>query len=371
MIMAPPDHLILDSIAKTRPDGSSDIFDLTVKAGEIIALLGTPAESKALMLRLIAGFEIPSSGTILLDGQRIDTLPPEQRGIAMAASHDTLFPALNLRDNLTFKAKSSRRRDAVTRMMRLDQTLNQYPHQVARSDRQSTVLARALLRPAPLHLFNNPFDDLSPALRLSLRRSLKPFLREHEITAIINTGDQAEATAWADRIAILADGVIRQCDTPAALRAQPVDLAAATLIGMPPMNIYPARLDVADRIGFTLGKRIRFDFDMSALVPTMRGALAHAARQSNVLIGIRPDAFQRAENGLNAHINVNQWLGDVTHLVLNLGGEMAIMVDHQAHHDRPGSSIQITMNPAGFHVFDATSGKALLHGHAPTEPPSP
>ncbi len=223
-------------------------FDLTVKSGEIVALLGSSGCGKTSTLRMIAGFEDVTGGSITLDGRAIHTLPPSQRGVAMAFEAYSLYPPLTIGENIAFALKAARLTAAqqetrvrnIAEMLEIAAILNRYPSSVSGGQQQRASLGRALVRKAGLYLLDEPMGQLEPQLRAVLRGRIKHYLRENNCTTILVTHDQTEANALADRIAVMEGGLLQQYATPAELKARPANLFTGTFIGEPPMNVIEA-----------------------------------------------------------------------------------------------------------------------------------
>ena len=193
-------------------------LDMDIRKGEIVALLGSSGCGKTSTLRMIAGFEDVTSGLITLNGRRIDHLPPAQRRVAMAFEGYSLYPPLTVRENIAFALKSrqlpradvTRRVEAIAQLVEIEDILESFPRSISGGQQQRASLARALVRDADLYLLDEPMGQLEPQLRAVLRGRIKSLLAEREMTAIFVTHDQTEASALADRIAVMEDGVLQQ-----------------------------------------------------------------------------------------------------------------------------------------------------------------
>ncbi len=346
-------------------------LDLRIDKGEIVALLGSSGCGKTSTLRMIAGFESVSSGSISLDGARIDTLPPARRGVAMAFEGYSLYPPLTLYENIAFALKRERlpaaevdrRVREVAHLVEIEALLDRYPSSISGGQQQRASLARALIRDATLHLLDEPMGQLEPQLRALLRGRIKHYIQEHGLTAILVTHDQTEANALADKIAVMEDGELQQFESPAALKDRPANLFTGTFIGEPPMNVFPARASTRDgRIEFALEGGVALDFDSADFSADLRDTLNGGA---DVTIGIRPDAVKLADTGLEARVLVNQWLGDQTHIAAEFAGGSIVSVEHKRLSLAEGMPVRISISPADLHLFDSGSGRAISHGGMP------
>ena len=346
-------------------------FDLAVGKGEIVALLGSSGCGKTSTLRMIAGFEEISSGSITLAGREIHELPPSRRNVAMAFEGYSLYPPLTVRENISFALKSrrvekadlARRVDGIARLLDIVDILDRYPSSISGGQQQRASLGRALIRDADLHLLDEPMGQLEPQLRALLRGRLKHFIKERGLTAILVTHDQTEANALADRIAVMEDGVLQQFDTPGRIRDRPANLFTGTFVGEPPMNVFPAVVGEDDgRLIFRLGGDVRLDYPSFAFPPELRGILV---RRREVTVGIRPHAVRITDGGLGAEILANQWLGDQTHIAARFASGTMVLVDHRRVRFAKGDSISIGITPENLHIFDTSTGRAVSHGGQP------
>ena len=267
----------VDKVYRSRgkvPVHAVRALDMAVKKGEIVALLGSSGCGKTSTLRMIAGFESVSSGAIALSQRRIDELPPAKRGVAMAFEGYSLYPPLTVRENVAFALKAqqlsrseiSRRVEAIARLVEIEDILDSFPRAISGGQQQRVSLARALVRDADLYLLDEPMGQLEPQLRAVLRGRIKGLLAERGMTAIFVTHDQTEASALADRIAVMEDGVLQQFASEKELKSRPANLFVASFIGEPPMNLLetdvaPAdggfRLSVGSDIAFVRFRAIR------------------------------------------------------------------------------------------------------------------
>ncbi len=262
-------------------------LSLTVVPGEICALLGSSGCGKTSTLRMIAGFEDVSSGRISLGGRDIHTLPPSQRGVAMAFEAYSLYPPLTIGENMSFALKALKlaaseaqsRVKSMAEMLDIAGILDKYPSSISGGQQQRVSLGRALVRPADLYLLDEPMGQLEPQLRAILRGRIKHYLQENKCTTILVTHDQTEANALADRIAVMEGGVLQQYATPADLKARPANLFTGTFIGEPPMNVLQVEAARTPKgVTFTLqnGEKLAFTHCRSC---RPAASLPHGSRQ--------------------------------------------------------------------------------------------
>ncbi|MEM0906138.1 MAG: ABC transporter ATP-binding protein [Pseudomonadota bacterium] len=345
-------------------------LDLAVETGEIVALLGSSGCGKTSTLRMIAGFEDVSRGTITLGGRAIHTLPPAKRNVAMAFEGYSLYPPLTLRENIAFALKAQnlsrdevdRRVGEIAHLLEIEDVLGRYPSSVSGGQQQRASLGRALIRDADLHLLDEPMGQLEPQLRALLRGRIKHFIKERGLTAILVTHDQTEANALADRIAVMEGGILQQFDTPEHIRERPANLFTGTFIGEPPMNVFEADADIsADEVSFTLADGVRLTYPSNAFQEKLRSALAS---ERHVTIGVRPHAVRLNAEGAPAIVYANQWLGDQTHIAARFAGGSIVSVEHHQSAVAKGETIGIGIDADDLHIFHTRSGEAVSHGGA-------
>ena len=362
--------LLLDQLSKTYPgrDGHPVRavlgLDLRVEDGEIVALLGSSGCGKTSTLRMIAGFESVTAGTITLAGRRIDALAPDRRGVAMAFEGYALYPPLTIAENIGFgiaRDKRGRSRGAaaarvqeMAEMLEIAALLPRRPAGLSGGQQQRASLARALARDAALYLLDEPMGQLEPQLRAVLRGRVKAALKSRGCTAMLVTHDQTEANAMADRIAVMEGGVLQQFGPSAALRERPANLFVATFLGEPPMNALPAKvqpdgLHLADAAGQCI--------DLPGVPLPPEGV--------NVVLGVRPHHVHLGEGALAGTVISNQWLGDQAHVVIELREKIVVAVSHARVPVRAGERIAFGFAPTHAHIFDGQTGRALAHGMQP------
>ena len=342
-------------------------LDMTVRRGEIVALLGSSGCGKTSTLRMIAGFEAVSSGTITLAGRRIDPLRPAARNVAMAFEGYSLYPPLTVAENIAFALKAARlpkaeveaRVAAVARLLEIEPILTRYPGALSGGQQQRAGLARALVRDADLYLLDEPMGQLEPQLRAVLRARIKNLLIEKGMTAIFVTHDQTEANALADRIAVMEGGVLQQFAPPATLKERPSNLFVATFIGEPPMNVVEARVTRdGGGLSFALPEGFALAYREDEIAPAVRAAVGGRDR---VVVGIRPHRLTVGVGPLTGRVVSSQWLGDETHVAAEVAGRTFVGVADGRVAVRPGETVALGLPAASLHLF-SPDGAALAHG---------
>jgi putative spermidine/putrescine transport system ATP-binding protein len=228
--------------------GALHDVDLAIERGEFVSLLGPSGCGKTTTLRIVAGFETPTTGTVRIDGQDVTHRPANRRNVGMVFQSYALFPHMTVSDNIGFGLKVARKSRADIRwrvaellqIVHMSELAGRYPHELSGGERQRVALARALaIRPHVL-LLDEPLSALDAKIRVSLREEIRAIQRHLGITTIYVTHDQEEALAISDRVAVMCDGRIEQCGTPAAIYNEPQTAFVASFVGM--LNLLPARV---------------------------------------------------------------------------------------------------------------------------------
>jgi multiple sugar transport system ATP-binding protein len=359
----------VDKIYQSRgkpPVHAVKALKMAIEAGEIVALLGSSGCGKTSTLRMIAGFEEVTAGSITLVGRRIQRLAPAKRNVAMAFEGYSLYPPLTVRDNIAFALKSSAMPSAkiksavqeVAALLEIESILDRYPSSISGGQQQRASLARALVRSADLYLLDEPMGQLEPQLRAVLRGRLKSLLVERRMTSIFVTHDQTEANALADRIAVMEGGVLQQFAAQQELKDRPANLFVATFVGEPPMNDFDAGV-VNARVCFAIANGPTLNYAASDIPQGVRNAIGWRAR---VVVGVRPHSVRLGSGAQDARVVSNQWLGDQTHIALDVGGKLLVAVSHAPVSAKSGERLRYAIAPENLHLFDADSGAALSHG---------
>ncbi len=231
-------HGVTKSFGATRAVAG---VDLELAGGELVSVLGPSGCGKTTLLRMIAGFEAPDAGTIVVGGQTVagpgDWVPPERRRIGMVFQDYALFPHLRVWDNVGFglSRRVAGQRERLTastlELVGLQHKRDRYPHELSGGERQRVALARALAPEPELVLLDEPFSSLDASLRADLRREVALILREAGATALLVTHDQEEALTLGDRLAVMREGVLVQAGAPADVYARPADRWIAQFVG--------------------------------------------------------------------------------------------------------------------------------------------
>ena len=222
-----------------------DGVDLVTKDGEFLVLLGPSGCGKTTLLRMIAGFETPSAGELVIAGEVVNELPPRARKIAMVFQSYALYPHMTVFKNIAFPLKAQRVNKAAisqkvewaAALFGIGHLLHRKPRELSGGERQRVALARALVREPAVFLLDEPLSNLDAQLRASARDELQQFQRRIGTTTIYVTHDQVEAMGLGDRIAVMKAGTVRQIGTPQEIYHEPADTFVARFVGSPPMNL--------------------------------------------------------------------------------------------------------------------------------------
>jgi multiple sugar transport system ATP-binding protein len=329
-------------------------FNLSVAAGEFIALLGPSGCGKSTLLRMLAGLEPVSSGRISIGGRDVTELAPGQRGIAMVFQQYALYPHMTVRDNMAFglrnirmdEAEIERRVAAAAQMLELQALLERKPVQLSGGQRQRVAIGRAVVKEPLAFLFDEPLSNLDAALRTRTRLELARLHKRLGATMLFVTHDQVEAMTLANRIAVMNQGRIEQFAAPMELYERPATRFVAGFVGSPSMNFLPVRRAADDNgcCAVTLANGT-----------TVRTAIAPLAVEGDLELGLRPDALTPSADGqLQGVVEVIERLGDRTLLHVQLPDGLLVVADAPRHNEPPtGSSVRLRMDLQRAHLFDA------------------
>jgi len=330
-----------------------DDVSLTIEAGEFVALLGPSGSGKSTVLMSIAGFERPTAGQIVIDGEDCTRLPPHKRNIGMVFQHYTLFPHLSVADNVAFPlkmrgvAKSERRRqaEAALETVRLAGYGDRMPKQLSGGQQQRVALARAIVYRPRVLLMDEPLSALDKNLREEMQLEIKRLHSELGLTVVFVTHDQGEALTMADRIAILKAGKLQQVSPARELYERPSNLFSAGFIGE--MNILPVDWD-GNRARLVEGEEIILP-ELSSIAPVKPG---------RAVLAVRPERLSYTQAGTNgswaATVRDVVYAGAGTLLITNLadGTEVRLRVPSAGQQPvSPGDRIGLTCPPEALLLY--------------------
>ena len=223
-----------------------DAVSLQIEDGEFLVLVGPSGCGKTTTLRMIAGLETTTSGTLKIGDRIVNEVHPKDRDIAMVFQNYALYPHMTVRQNMAFalkmrktpKAEIAERIEWAARLLVLDALLDRKPKALSGGQRQRVALGRAIVRQPAVFLFDEPLSNLDAKLRVEMRAELKRLHRELKTTTVYVTHDQEEAMTLGDRVVVMNEGVVQQCAPPLAVYNQPSNRFVAGFLGMPPMNFF-------------------------------------------------------------------------------------------------------------------------------------
>jgi multiple sugar transport system ATP-binding protein len=380
--------IALEGVSKVFPGGVVAVDDVALEIGdgEFMVLVGPSGCGKSTLLRMIAGLEGVSSGTIRIGDREVTELAPRSRDVAMVFQNYALYPHMRVWDNLAFALKLRRTPKATMReqvgevagVLGLRELVDRKPGALSGGQRQRVAIGRAMVREPQAYLMDEPLSNLDAKLRVGMRAELARLHDRLGVTTVYVTHDQVEAMTLGDRVAVLRDGTVQQCDTPEQLFEAPANVFVAAFMGSPPMNLVE---------GEARGGRLR--------VAGIDVPLPAAARHEGaVIVGVRPtDLKPVGPDGdaglprLRVELEVVERLGAESHLIFpvdapKLAGEAAAAADEAtAESDAtllaadnrarftarvegrrrftPGETVEFTVPPDALHLFDAATGDAL------------
>lgn len=309
-----------------------DHISFELQKNQFIALLGPSGCGKSTTLNMVAGLEVPSTGTIFLNGEDITHLPSGKRGISMVFQSYALFPHLSVSDNITFglkarkvaKAEQQKRLAEALALVNLTEVSQKKPGQLSGGQRQRVALARAIVSQAPLCLMDEPLSNLDAKLRQSMRSEIRALQQELGLSVLYVTHDQIEAMSMADQIILLNQGKIEQQGAPHELYQTPASVFVAEFIGSPPMNILHTHDD-------------------------------------NLLLGIRPEHIRLSDTSVQDTYQVavisSDYHGADTLLSVRLGEQSLKLSLIGHHHYSAGETLSITWDSAAACYFTRHDGK--------------
>ena len=338
------------------------VDDLTLEVAdeEFLVLLGPSGCGKSTALRMIAGLEEPTEGTIEIGDHEVNDVEAKDRDVAMVFQSYALYPHMTVRKNVEFPLKTrrvptgerNRLVEETTRMLGLETLLERKPAQLSGGQRQRVALARAIVRRPQAFLMDEPLSNLDAKLRVQTRAELVELRRRLGATIVYVTHDQVEAMTMGDRIAILDHGVLQQVGPPQDVYARPANLFVASFIGNPPMNTVAGEVT---RVDGTVGVRIPGGV---VEIPGALGAAVERRGLERVVLGVRPEDLILGEGRqIRATVSVIESLGHERHVICRLEDGQLIIVRQAANVSPPAeeSKIRLAADAARLHVFDAES----------------
>ena len=337
-----------------------DRLDLLIDDGEFLVLLGPSGCGKSTALRMLAGLETPTSGSISIGDDVVNDIEPRHRDVAMVFQSYALYPHMTVAKNIespligrrsehASKQERAAMVERVATMLGLQDLLSRKPGQLSGGQRQRVALARAIVRRPAVFLMDEPLSNLDAKLRAQTRADIVDLHRELGATFVYVTHDQVEAMTMASRIAVLDQGRLQQVGTPRDIYDSPANVFVARFVGSPSMNVLEATVEGSS--ASVAGGRV-----------PVRSGLPVAAGQT-VTVGIRPEHLRMAgpdEPAIEAQVTTTEWLGHEQVVTVVVGDEtVAVRSVDTGALPAPGTVLRLTVDPANLHVFDQSTGRRI------------
>jgi len=363
-------RVTLERVEKVYPDGFKAVrsLDLEVHDGEFLVLVGPSGCGKSTTLRMIAGLESVSEGTLRIGDDVVNEVAPKDRDIAMVFQSYALYPHMTVRENMAFgltmrKRPTSEVEERVqwaAETLGLNELLERRPKALSGGQRQRVALGRAIVRDPKVFLLDEPLSNLDARLRLETRAELKRLHRKLGTTTVYVTHDQEEAMTLGDRVAVMNDGVLHQCARPLEVYERPADRFVAGFLGTPPMNFLQVQVTpTAEELRVT-----REGFDLR-----LPRELIHAARgdaQRAAVLGVRPEALKVRDaddqpGSIRGTVDLVEPLGGQMDVVITTASMDQLIARVPAGELSAGDEVSLGINAGGAHLFAAegSAGKNL------------
>jgi multiple sugar transport system ATP-binding protein len=368
-------HVRFDAVTKEFAGGlrAVDQLDLSIDRGEFMVLVGPSGCGKTTALRMTAGLEAITDGTISIDGRVVNDVPSAKRDIAMVFQNYALYPHMTVFENMAFglQQRRMRKRDLelrvreIARLLELEPFLSRKPKALSGGQRQRVAMGRAIVRRPSVFLMDEPLSNLDAKLRVQMRAEIRALQRRLGVTTIYVTHDQVEAMTMGDRVAVMRAGELQQVATPQQLYRQPANLFVAGFIGSPAMNLVEGSLDNGVvEIGHGGGRR--------------------------VAVGIRPEHLRLERDGLRALVTHVEDLGAelIVHAEVDAAPVRADDAADAASSGEPGRArlvarleaetpirvgdeVGLGWEPKRLHLFDLVGGESIGAGSHESASPGP
>ena len=347
-----------------------DDFNLEIKDKEFIVLVGPSGCGKSTTLRMVAGLEEISDGSLYIDDKLVNDVPPKDRDIAMVFQNYALYPHLTVRQNLEFplqlrklpKDEIDRRVNDAADILGITQYLDRKPKALSGGQRQRVAIGRAIVREPKVLLMDEPLSNLDAKLRNQMRAEIIKLRHRINTTFIYVTHDQTEAMTLGDRIVIMKDGEVQQIGTPQDVFNNPVNTFVAGFIGMPQMNMFEGKL-------VKVNNKYVVRVNGAEITPSeekQANLLKNNVGEQDVIVGARPEhiSLNNVEGSmLKGTVDVSEMMGSSVHLHINSDGKDCIIIvptlELNGDTFKNGSTVEFTFAPNAVHLFDPNTGKNL------------
>jgi len=354
----------LDNLRLAFPDGTVGLHGLTldVADGEFLTFLGPSGSGKTTTLRMIAGLEHPSSGTISFGGRRVDQLSPAARNVAMVFQNYALYPTMTVRRNLEYPLRKrlvptgerASRIEAVAALLQIEPLLERRPRQLSGGQQQRVALGRAMIRDSDVFLLDEPLSNLDAELRAHMRAELIQLHRRLARTMVYVTHDQMEAMTMSSRIAVLHRGQLQQVAPPAEIYAAPVNRFVAGFVGSPAMNFLRGRLERRDAALWFVSPHL------AVPLPARRSHELGARLPDSAIAGIRSEHLRLTPGAGDAQVAVVERAGHEALAWLTLGDDRLVARLPAGTGFRAADHAALGVDGESLHLFDAQSGERLI-----------
>jgi multiple sugar transport system ATP-binding protein len=395
-------EITLENLTKVYPDGTRAVKQLDLEAGdgEFVVFVGPSGCGKTTALRMVAGLEPITEGTVRIGGRVVNNLPPKNRDVAMVFQNYALYPHMSAYKNMAFGLKLrkierneiDRRVREAARILGLEDVLRKRPRTLSGGQRQRVAMGRAIVREPQAFLMDEPLSNLDAKLRVEMRAEIARIQRDLEVTTIYVTHDQVEAMTLGDRVAVMRDGVLQQFEVPQVLYDRPENLFVAEFIGSPAMNLVGADLVREDgKLLATFGEhRLEVGDEVLGARPALR-----RFEDKPLILGIRPEdledaslAESRADSRrISATVDIREDMGSEVFVHFGSGGrpvrgedvaaavgEEAIQATQEVAREkgslfvarldrhtraREGEQIELVVDTERLHFFDPETGQGI------------
>jgi len=361
-------EVVLENVTKVFPPDVRAVsaLNLEVADGEFIVLVGPSGCGKSTTLRMIAGLDQITSGTIRIGDRVVNDVLPKDRNIAMVFQNYALYPHMTVYRNVAFglrqrrypKADIRERVTATAEMLGLGGLLHRRPKALSGGQRQRVALARAIVRQPQAFLLDEPLSNLDAKLRVQTRAELKRLHHRLKTTTIYVTHDQEEAMTLGSRIAVMKDGVLQQCDKPIRVYDSPGNRFVAGFVGTPPMNLVEGRIEFdGEAVYFVEGEASAGS--VRILLPRRLRPAMQPCRDGEVVFGVRPENLQMEnrtggrQNSWAVEVQLVEPLGERMDVFVKTAGGNSLVARTDAHSDlSPGEQVRLSMDMGRVHVFE-------------------
>lgn len=342
-----------------------DDVSINIHDKEFIVLVGPSGCGKSTTLRMIAGLEDISEGTLSIDGKTMNTVAPKDRDIAMVFQNYALYPHMTVYENMAFglklrklpKTEIETRVKEAAKILSIEKYLDRKPKALSGGQRQRVAVGRAIVRKPKVFLFDEPLSNLDAKMRVQMRTEISKLHKQLEATIIYVTHDQTEAMTMGDRIVVMKDGIVQQIDSPLNLYNKPANKFVAGFIGSPAMNFIEGTISGSNTLLFTT-----MDASVSLTIPAQFKTSLQPLTGKKVWLGIRPENISIGKSidaGVNGLIDVVEPMGNETFVYFKCGDTQLISRQSTQQIPNAGQKIDFTFAIDKVHFFDFTSELSL------------